>query len=116
MIMGLLLFPQEIEAKHYRIRKCNEIPYLPIRTPFFYQIDASVDYMTGDLYISPNFNTTNLHITITANVVTYYNTTVSLTAGQIYTDSLTFLDEGIYLMNLSVGNILFSQYEVTVED
>ena len=116
VVMGLLLFPQEVDAKHYRIRKGHEDPNLPIREPVLYQIGVELDSISGDLYISPNFNATNLHVTVTANGFTYLNVTTSLTSGQVYADSLAFLDEGIYLMTISIGNIVFSQYEVTVED
>lgn len=115
LIAGLLLITPEVFARKYKKTQIASVGY-PIREPVLYQIGVELDSISGDLYISPNFNATNLHITVTANGFTYLNVTTSLTSGQVYADSLAFLDEGIYLMTISIGNIVFSQYEVTVED
>jgi hypothetical protein len=53
---------------------------------------------------------------ITGNGVTYLNTTVSLSAGQSYTDCLDYLSEGTYILTLSTAGGVIDQYELTVED
>ena len=56
------------------------------------------------------------NITITGNGVTYLNTTVSLGAGQSYTDCLDYLPVGTYILTLSTADGVIDQYEITVED
>ena len=89
---------------------------LPHRSPALYQIGVYVDPETGDLYISPNYDVTGLQITLVGNGITYDATTVSLTAGQVYTDCLDYLDEGTYTLTLSTSAGVISQYIITVED
>ena len=75
-----------------------------------------LDENTGDLTITPNYDITGLNITITANGVTYLNTTVSLSANQSYTDCLDYLSEGTYILTMSTTDGVIAQYEITVED
>lgn len=114
--MGMCLFPMEMDAAHYFIRKGTANPNLPIKTPTQYTIGVYVDSETGDLAITPNDAITGLNITITGNGVTYLNTTVSLGAGQSYTDCLDYLGVGTYILTLSTADGVIDQYEITVED
>ena len=41
--------------------------------------------------------------------------TVSLSAGQSYTDILAGYEEGTYILTLSTANGVIAQYEITVE-
>lgn len=79
-------------------------------------INLYLDYYTGDLAITPNYAITGLNITITAGGVTYLDTTVSLGANQSYTDCLSFLSVGTYILTLSTADGIIDQYEITVED
>lgn len=88
----------------------------PIRNPTQCLISLYLDEETGDLAIWPNYDITDLNITITSNGVTYLDTTVSLLAGQSYTDCLDFLSEGTYILTLSTVNGVIDQYEITVEE
>jgi hypothetical protein len=74
-----------------------------------------VDETSGDLYVMPNYDLTGLTITLTGGGATYINTTVSLTAGQSYTDTLAGYDEGTYILTLSTADGVIAQYEITVE-
>ena len=73
-----------------------------------------MDYYTGALSITPNYNVTGLNITRERNGVTYLNDTVSLTAGQSYTDSLAGYDAGVYILTLSTSDGVIDQYAITV--
>ena len=117
LVMGMLLCPATVDAKYYKVKHGNNYEGQVIRTPALYRIGVSVDSESGDLYVCPNYDITWLEISITGNGVTYLDTTVSLAAGQVYTDCLDYLDEGTYTLTLSNsdGNVI-AQYEITVED
>ena len=115
LLAGLLLTPSVMFADKYKT-KIVTLPNPPIRTPALYYVSFYLDENTGDMAICPNYDITGLQITIAANGVTYLNTTVSLSAGQAYTDCLDFLGEGTYIMTLSTSDGVISQYEITVED
>ena len=116
LLAGLLLTPSETFAAKYSKKKVFPMGS-PIRMPSQYFISLDVDSESGDLYVCPNYDITGLEISITGNGVTYLDTTVSLAAGQVYTDCLDYLDEGTYTLTLSNsdGNVI-AQYEITVED
>lgn len=113
LLAGLLLAPSEMFADKYNSKKVLTTSHHP-RTES--SISLYLDYYTGDLVLTPNYNITGLNITITANGVTYLDTTVSLGAGQSYTDCLDFLNVGTYILTLSTADGIIDQYEITVED
>lgn len=115
LLAGLLLAPTEMFADKFNAKKLTPIGS-PIRNPTQNFISLYLDEDTGDLAIWPNYDITGLNITITSNGVTYLNTTVSLSAGQSYTDCLDYLDEGTYILTLSTADGVIDQYEITVED
>ena len=115
LLMGLLLIPSEVYSKKY-FRTRRAIVEIPIRTPNQSVFYVYVDSDTGDLVVSPNNDITGLNIMITGNGVTYLNTTVSLSAGQSYTDCLDYLSEGTYILTLSTAGGVIDQYEIAVED
>ncbi|MBP5714402.1 MAG: hypothetical protein J6X07_06865 [Prevotella sp.] len=115
LLAGLLMTPSVMFADKYKSK--NILPASsPIRTPSQYSFTLYLDEDTGDLEITPNDAITGLNITITANGVTYLDTTVSLNAGQSYTDCLDYLGVGTYLLTLSTVDGVIEQYEITVED
>lgn len=116
LLMGLVLCPLQMDAKLYKVRHTIENPNPPVKSPTICSIEVDVDYETGYLCISPDSNVTGLQITLVSNGVTYLNTTVSLSAGQSYTDCLDYLGVGTYLLTLSTVDGVIEQYEITVED
>jgi len=113
LLLGVFLAPSEMLADKYDSKKI----YLAPRPPRSENvINLYLDYDTGDLAITPNYAITGLNITITANSVTYLDTTVSLGANQSYTDCLSFLSVGTYILTLSTADGIIDQYEITVED
>ena len=115
LLAGLLLAPSEMLADKYNSKRLVLVPHHP-KSPIQCSISLYLDEETGDLAITPNYNITDLNITITANGVTYLNTTVSLSAGQSYTDCLDYLPVGTYILTLSTADGIIDQYEITVED
>ena len=115
LLAGLLLAPSEMLADKYNSKRLVLVPHHP-KSPIQCSISLYLDEETGDLAITPNYNITDLNITITANGVTYLNTTVSLSAGQSYTDCLDYLPVGTYILTLSTVDGIIDQYEITVED
>lgn len=115
LLAGLLLTPSEMFAEKYNCKKMA-LANSPFRTPSQYFISLYLDEETGNLAIIPNYDITGLNITITGNGVTYLNTTVSLSAGQSYTDCLGYLGVGTYFLTLSTVDGVIDQYEITVED
>ena len=115
LLAGLLLTPSEMFANHYKCKQMG-LANSPVRTPSQYFISLYLDEDTGNLVIVPNYDITGLNITITGNGVTYLNTTVSLSAGQSYTDCIDYLSEGTYILTLSTAGGVIDQYEITVED
>ena len=115
LLMGLLL-PSQVFADHYECDKLKPLPKPPVKSPIEYQIIVDLDYYTGDLAITPNYAISGLEISITAGGVTYLDTTVSLGAGQSYTDCLSYLSVGTYILTLSTADGIIDQYEITVED
>ena len=113
LLAGLLLAPSEMFADKYNSKKII-LPSHPGRSQNQYCIDFYLDENTGDLAITPSSNITGLTITLTGNGMTYINTTVSLSAGQSYTDCLDFLSVGTYLLTLSTADGVIDQYEITV--
>ncbi|MBR4728954.1 MAG: hypothetical protein IK075_01695 [Prevotella sp.] len=114
LLMGMMMVPSEVYSKYYRERPIRL--HMPTRTPNLYDIGVYVDSDSGDLAITPNDAITGLNITITGDGVTYLNTTVSLGAGQSYTDCLDYLPVGTYILTLSTVDGVIDQYEITVED
>ena len=113
LLMGLLLAPSEVFADKYNSKKLIHMTRPPRSENV---INLYLDYYTGDLAITPNYAISGLEISITANGVTYLDTTVSLGAGQSYTDCLSFLNVGTYILTLSTADGIIDQYEITVED
>lgn len=114
LLAGLLLTPSEMFAEKYNGKKVL-LMNSPIRNPAQLLIDLYLDENTGYLVITPNNAVTGLNITITGNGVTYLDTTVALTAGQSYIDSLAGYSIGTYLLTLSTADGVVAQYEITVE-
>ena len=115
LLAGLLLAPSEMLADKYNSKKVA-LPTPPIKNPIEYSLSLYLDENTGDLAITPSSDITGLTITLTGNGGTYINTTVSLSAGQSYTDCLDFLSVGTYLLTLSTAaDGIIAQYEITVE-
>lgn len=114
LLAGLLLAPSEMYADAYNSKKVLPMGSPP-RNPDQLIIDLYLDENTGDLAITPSSDITGLTITLTGNGGTYINTTVSLSAGQSYTDCLDFLSVGTYLLTLSTADGVIAQYIITVE-
>ncbi len=114
LLAGLLLTPSEMSADKYNSKQIALQPHHGRNLNQNY-IDLYLDESTGDLVITPNYAVTGLNITITGNGVTYLDTTVALTAGQSYTDSLAGYSIGTYILTLSTADGVVAQYEITVE-
>lgn len=114
LLAGLLLTPSEMFADKYNSKEVILIP-TPPRSPAQNFIGFYLDESTGYLAITPNYDINGLNITITGNGVTYLDTTVALTAGQSYIDSLAGYSIGTYLLTLSTADGVVAQYEITVE-
>lgn len=114
LLAGLLLAPLEMFADKYNSKQVAAAGS-PARNPEQFLIDFYLDEDTGDLAITPNYGVTGLTITLTGNGVTYLDTTVALTAGQSYTDSLAGYSIGTYILTLSTADGVVAQYEITVE-
>ena len=110
-----LLIPSSAFSKLYKRKRLLSLE-VPTRLPIPSQISVFVNETTGNLLIFPSNDITGLNITLTGNGVTYINTTVSLTAGQSYTDCLDYLAVGTYLLTLSTADGVIDMYEITVED
>lgn len=115
LLAGLLLTPTEMFADQFNGKKIILAPHHP-RVPSLFYIGFYLDENTGDLAITPNYDITGLNIKLEANGVTYINSTVSLNAGQSYTDCLMGLAEGTYILTLSTVDGVIDQYEITVEE
>ena len=115
LLAGFLMTPSVMFADKYNSKKILSMPRPP-RSPAQNFVNLYLDYETGDLEITPNYDITGLNITITGDGVTYLNTTVSLGAGQSYTDCLDYLPVGTYILTLSTADGVIDQYEITVED
>jgi hypothetical protein len=113
LLAGLLLIPSEMFSDTYNSKRVLPASH-PGRSQNQYCIDFYLDENTGDLSITPSSDITGLTITLTSNGVTYINTTVSLSAGQSYTDCLDFLSVGTYLLTLSTTDGVIDQYEIIV--
>lgn len=114
LLAGLLLTPSEMFAEKYNSKRVAPASH-PVRNPEQLLFDLYLDENTGDLVITPNYAVTGLNITITGNGVTYLDTTVALTAGQSYIDSLAGYSVGTYLLTLSTADGVVDQYVITVE-
>ena len=113
LLVGLLLAPSEMFADTYNSKRISPTSHPPRSENV---ISLYLDYYTGDLAITPNYAISGLEISITAGGVTYLDTTVSLGAGQSYTDCLSYLSVGTYILTLSTADGFIAQYVITVED
>ena len=114
LLMGLFLSPVQMFAEYYEYDEMMPLPKPPVKSPDLNAVAFNLDYYTGALSITPNYNVTGLNITLERNGVTYINDTVSLTAGQSYTDSLAGYDAGVYILTLSTSDGVIDQYAITV--
>ena len=114
LLAGLLLAPSEIFADKYNCKKVGSASH-HVKTPDQYFIGFYLNEYTGDMAITPVTSISNLTITLTGISGTYINTTISLGAGQSYTNCLDFLPLGTYLLTMSVAGDVIDQYEITVE-
>lgn len=115
LLMGLFLSPLQIFADHYPYDKLKPFPKPPLKSPAVLLVTFDLDYYTGDMAVYAMNDLTGLTITLTGGGAMYINTTVSLTAGQSYTDTLAGYDEGTYILTLSTADGVIAQYEITVE-
>ena len=115
LLAGLLLTPSETLADKYNSKQVLPVTP-PVRSPHQNSIYMYLDENTGNLSITPNYDIAGLNITITGSGVTYLNTTISLWAGQSFTDCLDYLSEGMYTLTLSTSDGIVAQYEITVEE
>lgn len=116
LLVVSLMIPSGVYSKLYKRKRLIDTE-MPTRLPALYPIGVYVSRTTGDLVITPTDGIMGLTITLTGNGVTYINTTVSLGAGQSYTDCLDFLNAGTYILTLSTAaNGMIDLYEITVED
>lgn len=117
LLMGAMFLPSQMLAKHHEFKQLSSYPSIPVMAPARYRVAFNLDYETGLMTICPNYDIAGLNISLVgSDGVTYLNTTVSLTAGQEYSDSLDFLEEGTYILTLSTANGVIRQYEITVTD
>ena len=114
LLAGLLLAPSEMFADKYNSKYVGSASHHG-RGLNQNSIDLYLDENTGDLAITPDYAITGLNITIVGNGVTYLDTTVALTAGQSYIDSLAGYSVGTYILTLSTADGIIAQYEITVE-
>lgn len=114
LLAGLILTPSEMLAEKYRNKKVL-LANTPPRIPSLYSFSLFLDENTGDLVITSANYVIGLNINITGNGVTYLNTTISLTSGESYTDCLSYLPVGTYMLTLSTAFGVIEQYEITVE-
>ena len=114
LLAGLLFIPSEMFADTYNSRRVAPASR-PGRSQDQYYIGFYLNEYTGDMAITPVTSITNLTITLTGISGTYINTTISLGAGQSYTNCLDFLPLGTYLLTMSVAGNVIDQYEITVE-
>ena len=115
LLIGLSLSPLQMFADHYDYDELMPFPDFPVKGPVLSQAPFSLNNNTGDFTITPNFNISELYISIVRDGVTYLNTTVSLNAGQSYTNSFAGYDEGAYLLTMSTSDGIIAQYEIIVE-
>lgn len=116
LLMGLFLSPVYIYAIHYKCIRLKPFPNFPVKAPARYFIGFDLDCESGDFCITPNYDIAGLNIKIESNGVNYLDTTVSLTAGQSYFDSLDSYGEGTYTLTLSTADGVIDTYTITVED
>lgn len=114
LLAGLLLAPSEMFADKYNSKYVGSASH-PSRNPAELILNLYLDESTGYLAITPNNAVTDLNINITGNGATYLDTTVALTAGQSYTDSLAGYSIGTYILTLSTADGVVAQYVITVE-
>jgi hypothetical protein len=114
LLAGLLLAPSEMFADKYNSKRVVPASR-PGRDLNQNPVDLYLDEITGDLVITSNNAVIGLTITITGNGVTYLDTTVALTAGQSYIDSLAGYSVGTYILTLSTADGVIDQYEITIE-
>ncbi len=115
LMIGLFLSPLQMFADHYECDQLMPFPEFPVKGPVFSQAPFSLNKNNGDFIITPNFNISELYISIAREGVTYLNTTVSLNAGQSYTNSFAGYDVGTYILTMSTSDGVIAQYEITVE-
>jgi hypothetical protein len=115
LMIGLFLSPLQMFADNYECDQLMPFPEFPVKGPVFSQAPFSLNKNNGDFIITPNFNISELYISIAREGVTYLNTTVSLNAGQSYTNSFAGYDVGTYILTMSTSDGVIAQYEITVE-
>lgn len=113
LLAGLLLAPAEMLAEKYNSKRISQMSHHP-KAPSTYIADFYLNENSGDFAISPFHNVTGLNITLTGNGVTYIDTTVSLNAGQSYTNTLAGYSLGTYILTMSTSNGVIEQYEITI--
>jgi len=113
LLVGLLLAPTEMFAEKYNSKKILLAPHNP-KAPSTCIVDFYLNENSGDFAISPFHNVTGFNITLTGNGVTYIDTTISLNAGQSYTNTLAGYSLGTYILTMSTSNGVIEQYEITI--
>lgn len=117
LLVGMLMCPMVMQAKVYIVKHGNENPNPRPRSLDQNVINVSVNYWTGDLYVSSNNNITDMCITITQNGICFDVAYLSLLAGQTYTTSLASYNLGEYLLTIeNSSNQVVDQYIITITD
>lgn len=117
LLVGMLICPMAMQAKVYIVKHGNENPNPRPRSLDQSVVCVSVNYWTGDLYVSSNDNITGMCMTITQNGICYDVDYFSLSVGQTYTSSLANYDVGEYLLTLeNSSHQVIGQYLITIMD
>ena len=113
LMVSLLLPPCAYANKYNRTKLVKT--HVPTRMPSLYQIEVYLDGETGDMAIIPNYDVTDLRITLTGGSITYIDETITLFAGMSFNDCLDYLYDGEYILTLSTANGIIDQYLITVK-
>ena len=113
-LMASLLLPPCAYADKYNRTKLVKT-HVPTRMPSLYQVDVYLDGETGNMAITPNYDVTDLRITLTDSSNSYIDETVTLFAGMSFNDCLDYLGAGEYILTLSTADGIIDQYLITVE-
>lgn len=114
LLIGMLMCTSFADAKVYKA-KHSEDAAPPRRAPALCFISMNLDEDTGELIICPSYDVAGLQVVITGDGITYLDTTVSLSAGEVYLDSLEGYATGEYTLTLSTTDGVTDQYVITVE-
>lgn len=116
LVLAYLPTTSYAEKKIYIENQTGSDPSGPRRDSGTSIVTIGVDEENCELYVTCNDSLSGLHVTLTANGITYEEDMLNAVMGQTLTYYLDSYNSGIYELTIEVGGDTIAAFNVTIMD